>query len=126
MTNEAIDKLRYQGFGYRRIAAMLELPEGRVKSYCRRHPLDLNKKHCYECGKEITDTPHKRAKKFCSDKCRMKWWNSHRTLVNKKSVYKFICKQCGCAFESYANDHRIYCSRSCYADARRKEVSVNG
>jgi len=122
MGNEAIDKLRYQGYGYRKIAKMLDLPLGRVKSYCIRHPLDVSKKVCLECGKSIQNTPHKREKKFCSDKCRLKWWNSHNDLINKKAIYKFTCKYCNCEFESYGNNHRIYCSRSCYAKARRKEA----
>lgn len=62
MSNEAIDKLRYQGYGYRKISIMLGLPEGRVKSYCYRHPLEFNQKVCLECGKVIYGTPHKREK----------------------------------------------------------------
>ena len=60
MKHEAIDQLRYQGLGYRRIAAMLGMPEGTVKSYCRRHPFDIKQKVCFECGTPIQNTPHKR------------------------------------------------------------------
>ena len=120
MANDAIDKLRYQGYGYRKIATLLDLPLGRVKSYCYRHPLDLNVKRCLECGKEIQTTPHKRERKFCSDSCRNKWWKDNRHLMKKKTFYKITCKNCGCEFESYGNNLRIYCSRSCYLEARWK------
>lgn len=126
MKNEAIDKLRYQGLGYRRIAALLGMPEGTVKSYCRRHPFDITQKVCFECGTPIQNTPHKREKKFCSDKCRQKWWNSHLDLVKRKAIYHLTCEYCGCSFESYGNDHRRFCSRTCYANYRRKEAEPNG
>jgi len=126
MANEAIDKLRFQGLGYRKIAEKLGLPEGRVKSYCHRHPLDIKQKLCFECGKPITATPHKREKRFCSDKCRLKWWHKNNDLLKKKAVYKFVCPHCGTEFESYGNKNRKYCSRKCYAEARRKEAPVHG
>ena len=126
MKHEAIDQLRYQGLGYRRIAAMLGMPEGTVKSYCRRHPFDIKQKVCFECGTPIQNTPHKREKKFCSDKCRQKWWNSHLDLVKRKAIYHLTCEHCGCVFESYGNDHRRFCSRTCYANYRRKVAEPNG
>ena len=121
MNNEAIDKLRCEGLGYRKIANILGLSEGVVRGYCYRHPLPIKKNKCLECGKSVLSTPQKKEKKFCSDKCRMKWWNSHKDLVKKKAIYKFVCKHCGCEFESYGNKNRKYCSRRCFANARRKE-----
>jgi len=125
MQNVEIDKLRFQGYGYKKIAALLGLAENSVKSYCRRNPLDKSQKICIQCGKTIKDTPQKRAKKFCSDKCRLEWWNSHPELVNRKTMYDYTCEFCGKKFQSY-NTHRKYCSRSCYADARRREAEYDG
>ncbi len=122
MKNKEIDGLRFQGYGYKRIAHILGLSENTVKSYCRRHPFDKTKKVCLQCGKPIENTPHKREKKYCSDKCRLEWWNSHKELVNRRAVYSFVCENCGCGFESYGNNHRRYCSRRCFAEARRKTV----
>lgn len=122
MQYEAIDKLRLHGYGYKKIASVLGLAENMVKSYFRRNPIDKSRKVCVTCGKPIKTTPHKREKKFCSDKCRMKFWNSHPELLNKKSLYSYTCLHCGKEFYS-PKKNRKYCSRSCFANARRKEDS---
>ena len=126
MQNGDIDKLRYQGYGYKKIAQLLAISENTVKSYCRRNPIDKTKKLCLQCGKVIVNTPHKREKKFCSDACRHKWWNSHLELVNRKATYTFTCKHCGIVFESYGNKNRKYCSRKCHNESRRKVVCSDG
>ena len=126
MKNKEIERLRFQGYGYKKIALLLGLSENTVKSYCRRNPFDKTQKVCLQCGKPITNTPHKREKKFCSDTCRLDWWNAHRELVNRKAIYTFICPNCGCTFESYGNCNRKYCSRKCYGESRRKVVCSDG
>ena len=125
MRNEAIDKLRFQGLGYKKIASILGVAENMVKSYLRRHPIEKAEKICVMCGSPIKTTPHKRDKKFCSDKCRMKFWSAHPDLIKRKTVYSYTCLHCGKSFQSF-NKNRKYCSRSCFADARRKEVDSNG
>lgn len=55
---------------------------------------------------------------FCSDNCRMKWWNSHQELVNRKAEYVFVCRNCGKLFTAYGNKERKYCSHSCYIEHR--------
>ena len=119
-TSEILE-LRRQGLGYKTIAAITGYSVNTVKSTCRSHP-PLNEKVCLQCGAKIEQLPHRKEKKFCSDKCRMAWWNSHPEAVNRKAVYHFTCAQCGQPFDSYGNDHRKYCSRACYAEARRKGV----
>lgn len=74
------------------------------------------------CGAALMQIPHRKPKKFCSDKCRMAWWNSHQELVNRKAIYHLACAHCGQSFDSYGNKNRKYCSRRCYDDARRKGV----
>ena len=123
MTNqekESILSLQQSGMGYKKIAATLGLPVNGVKSFCRRHADSATKTGCCpQCGKPLKQLPHKKAKKFCSDKCRMAWWNSHPELVQRKAIYTLQCAHCGKTFEGYGNNQRIYCSRSCYAEARR-------
>lgn len=123
--NEII-ALQKQGYGYRKIAAMLDLPLNKVKYYCEKHPYDPNQKKCLACGTVIKNTPHKREKKFCSDKCRMTWWNSHPELVQRKAIYHLMCAHCGKSFDAYGKANKKYCSRACYADARRKGGNDNG
>lgn len=126
MNNKAIDELRCQGLTQKQIAETLGISKGSVRGYCYRNPLDIKKNHCLECGRLVLSMPHRKEKKFCSDNCRMKWWNSHKDLVKKKAVYKFTCSYCGEQFESYGNKNRKYCSRDCFAKARRKVVENNG
>lgn len=125
LDKEKIAQLQKQGLGYRRIAAILNISENTIKSYLKRHPVPTGNT-CKCCGVPITNTLHKRERKFCSDRCRMLWWNTHKEQVRCKAFYSFICPQCGASFESYGNKNRTYCSRACYAEARRKDGGENG
>lgn len=125
MKHKDIQGLRYMGYGYKKIASILGLPVNSVKSYCRRNPIDKEHKHCVNCGIVIEMTPKKKEKKYCSDKCRLAWWNSHPNLVKRKTIYNYTCKHCGMHFQSY-NKTRKYCSRDCYNAVQRKEASKNG
>lgn len=125
-----IASLRSQGFGYAKIAQALGLSKNTIKSYCRRNnigtgaatetaePLETGTSFCECCGKEIQQVFGHKTKRFCSDACRNKWWNSHLDLVKRKAVYKYKCHGCGRAFEVYGNSHRKYCSHECYINHR--------
>ena len=91
---EQIIVLRQRGMGYIRVAQALGLSENTVKSFCRRNKLTgevkqgkLAEHFCCYCGIPVTQNPHRKEKKFCSDKCRMKWWNVHADKLNKKTIY---------------------------------------
>jgi endogenous inhibitor of DNA gyrase (YacG/DUF329 family) len=128
LQKERIALLRGKGESYAKIAATLNISENTVKSFCRRNNLGASKltelslqtkEVCKFCGKPLMHTPKAKRKRFCSDKCRMAWWNAHPEAVNHKAVYHFKCMVCGASFESYGNAHRKYCSRACYGAARR-------
>lgn len=129
MTNEEkqnIRQLQTRGYGYRSIAAMTGLSVNTVKSYCRRHPLEqaaesVVEGFCRECGKRIRRLPHRKEKKFCSDKCRAKWWAAHAEAFGRQCYVKTVCTNCGKEFETYPSKQRKFCSRTCFADFRRKE-----
>lgn len=119
MTNEQKQKLiamRRSGSGYGRIAETLGISINTVKSFCRRHSLKAETRSpvCEQCGKPITQDPGRKRKRFCSDACRNKWWNSHLELVQRKAMYTFTCPNCGKEFTVYGNSHRKFCSHSCY------------
>ena len=84
-------ELQHKGYGYKRIASVIGLPVNTVKSFCSRHPirddesLEL-KGLCCNCRIPIEQTPHKRKKLFCSDSCRMAWWNAHPEKVKRKEL----------------------------------------
>lgn len=118
--------LQKQGFGYRTIAAKLGLNLHSVKSYCARHPINKNQKYCLQCGVPVEKLPHKKEKKFCSDKCRFAWWREHKDEMTRRSVTKLFCPVCGQSFEAYESSGRKYCSRACYGKAKTKGVMANG
>lgn len=88
-------------------------------SHIRRHPDIPGTRRCMTCGVFVAQPTGRREKKFCSDKCRMAWWNSHPEAINKKAYYILVCEECGKEFESYGNNRRKYCCRNCYLNARR-------
>lgn len=119
-----IEELQREGHGYKKIAVLLGLPVNTVKSYIRRHPVAapaaVPAKGCLNCGSPIVQSAHRKEKKFCSDRCRMAWWNAHPERVNRKAFYAATCAFCGREFEAYGNRDRKYCSRSCAAQGRKK------
>ena len=115
--------LHSQGLGYKAIASKLGISVNTVKSYCRSHserkPVQettakQESVFCKSCGKELTSTEHKKQKQFCSDKCRVKYWDSHKT---GKSKYKTECLNCGKLFDS-THKGRLFCSHECYIQHR--------
>lgn len=118
-----IDQLRAGGMGYSKVAATLNLPLNTVKSYLYRQTATAPVKEtdrCLNCGKHINIISGRKPRKFCSDKCRMEWWNAHQDQVKRKAFYTFICPYCGRQFLSYGNKERKCCSRECSAKARQK------
>ncbi|MCD8306819.1 MAG: hypothetical protein LUD51_01120 [Clostridia bacterium] len=61
------------------IAKSIGMSSAALRSYLHRHPeLRRDIKRCRCCGKIVPQTPHKREKQFCSDTCRMSYWNAQR------------------------------------------------
>jgi endogenous inhibitor of DNA gyrase (YacG/DUF329 family) len=124
---EKIKQMRDAGFSYSRIAAAMGISENTVKSFCRRNNLNgfgvkasCNGQSdcCRQCGRSLVHITGAKQKRFCSDKCRMIWWNSHPEAVNRKAIFLFNCIQCGASVESYGNKKRKYCSRACYGKSK--------
>ena len=123
MTKQEIEQLqlmRSKGVPSAEIAERLCVSVNTVRSYIRRHPLPKElQSSCLYCGSLITVVKGRKEKRFCSDKCRNRWWNTHTEQVKRKAYYRLVCEYCGKEFESYGNKNRKYCSRACYADARK-------
>ncbi|MCW6665321.1 RNA polymerase subunit sigma-70 [Aerococcaceae bacterium NML191219] len=119
---DEIRRLRKNGLGYKRIATILSMSLNTVKAYCRRECIEkevaIKDDGCLLCGEQLHHTKGKKQKKFCSDQCRMKWWNQRLDKVNRKSFTVHQCLYCKKEFCSYANPSRKYCSHACYIDAR--------
>ena len=113
--------LRENGNGYGKIAQFLGLTVKQVRGYCTRSDAHL----CPQCGKRVRQSPHKKDKKFCSDTCRMTWWHRHPEKGNRNPHHTQVCPVCHTDFPCFRARTRIYCSRACYAEARRKAVDGN-
>lgn len=109
-----IVELQHQGYGYKKISTITGLPLNTVKSFCTRHPvqikeLPVSNALCRNCLAPLEQTPHKRKRLFCSDTCRMAWWNAHPERVQRKAYYTLTCRHCVKQFESYGNSHEVIC-----------------
>ena len=92
LTNEKKEKIREMrliGLGYSAISTILRVKEDTIKSYCKRVGLGgvraipgMKDCVCKNCGVHIEQTPHKRKKLYCSDKCRLQAW--HRANYESK------------------------------------------
>ena len=95
----AIESLRSQGLGYRKIALKTGVSENTVKSYLRRSPVvssssileeaveadvavevneDRETKPCHFCGEPVPQNPGRKEKKFCSSRK----YCSHACYIN--------------------------------------------
>ncbi len=120
--------MRKAGRSYTEIAAELGISKNTVKTFCRRNgltpetesipveitPAPTTERLCPHCGKPVIQPQGRKEKKFCSDTCRNRWWNSHMDLANRKAIYAYTCPACGTAFTAYGNNHRKYCCHECY------------
>lgn len=116
-------EMRNGGCSYGHIAKKMSLALSTVKSFCRRKSVNCladSKEvlRCKQCNKVLVLTPKKKKPKFCSKKCRMRWWNEHPECVNRKAIYEFVCDNCGGEFVAYGNAKRKYCSHECYIQKR--------
>lgn len=83
MTNQEkqqIIKLKKEGMSYSTIASITGFNESTIKTiYSRSKRNQLKKKElCPICGKPLIQTRGHRQKKYCSNKCKDKYWSSAR------------------------------------------------
>lgn len=122
-TKQAITNMREAGKGYATISKELGISVNTVKSFCRR--AKVVEHICPSCGKVVKQTPGRKEKKFCDYSCRMKWWKEHPDGLNRKANYSQNCACCGSKFIAYGNNHRKYCSHSCYITNRFRGGAAN-
>ena len=136
MTNSQkarISHMRLEGESFAAIADALGLSRNTVKSFCLRnlHPEPLEEKDspvksgvCNQCGMAFVLCPGHRQRRFCSDRCRMVWWNAHRDLLKSNAKVEHTCAFCGKPFMGYERQRRKFCSHGCYIAHRyKKELS---
>ena len=128
VTNEQkveILKLRKQKCGYKKISKLLNLPITSVSSFITR----LNSEDiciCLECGEAFSPLPGKSVKRFCSKKCRLKYWQK-KTRTSLKYMVQKVCPECGASFMTYKYRQGIFCSKECFqTHESRKWREANG
>lgn len=68
---ETLNIMRNRGKTATEIALTLQISVNTVRSYIRRHPMEnAVQVECRQCGKPILQVKGRKAKYFCSDKCR--------------------------------------------------------
>lgn len=121
---EKVLLMRGEGMSCAKIASLLCLSENTVKSFCRRNHLKANEgmtvdlgarvtSLCLYCGTRVKQTQGHRVRKYCSDKCRISWWNKNRAHPSRKNTRLLSCPVCGQQFHAYGKREREYCSHSC-------------
>ncbi len=89
---ELIRSLRLESWGYKRIAKELRLNRNQVQLYCQTHGLGgqgefvklnlpiwyENNGRCIVCGEKLKKKRRGRKRKFCSGKCRTKYYRMKR------------------------------------------------
>ena len=127
-----IINLRKSGRSLTEIAEETGVSRNTVKSFCRRQGLtgsaeampDVSvtdspwEKPCRFCGKTMMVYPGRKEKKFCSDACRNKYWNTHIGETRHAAMLEHTCPACGKTFYAYGIRNRKYCSHECYVVAR--------
>ena len=100
----SLSAMRKAGRSYTEIAAELGISKNTGKTFCRRNgltpetesipveitPAPTTERLCPHCGKPVIQPEGRKQKKFCSDTCRNRWWNSHMDLVNRKAIYVLV------------------------------------
>ena len=132
---EVVLSLRQQQYSFSAIAETTGLPLGTIKSFLSRvggkkespspastPRVTLNHTCCRHCGAPLDQTQRGKSKSFCTDRCRMAFWNEHRDLSRRASAHRQICEVCGHAFYTYGGR---YCSRACYGQARSRKAGVS-
>ena len=127
-----IQFLRECGKKYTEVANSLGLTVETVKKYCQRNDLTDDKlarplseavlpadahddgEHCRNCGAELP----KGRRSFCSEACRIAWWNEHPEKIRKRKVGAIRCAGCCKLFLDYKYRGRKYCSHECYVNSR--------
>ncbi len=75
---EKIAQMVLSGIPPSKIAAAMDMSVNTIKSHIRRHPEISAAGKCLYCGVPVVQPEGRKRKKFCSDRCRISYWNHCR------------------------------------------------
>ena len=75
---EKIAQMVLSGIPPSKIAAAMDMSVNTIKSHIRRHPEISAAGKCLYCGVPVVQPEGRKQKKFCSDRCRISYWNHCR------------------------------------------------
>ena len=125
MTNKQkaiIDRMVQQGESGTAIAKATGLSKSAVKSYLYRNTEKEGRALCAQCGRTI-DTSKRPSRRFCTDACRTRWWN---TQQQKTLLFAGICANCHQEFRMRRYGEKKYCSHACYIADRFRSGEHHG
>ena len=85
-----IRSYQLDGLTPKQISELTGISQNTVKVHCHRYPVtkaDIadHKGLCRHCGRPLIQTPHKKAKRYRSDKRRIAWLKENEAHLNKKA-----------------------------------------
>ena len=126
---DTVRQLREQGYGYKTISNIMGIPCETIKSHLKRHPCVICSASrsetwklgtCKQCGEPLIQDPKRRPRLFCSDECRLTWWNQNKYREGR-NPRTFKCLNCGKEFQAFVVKERKYCSHACANRGRAAE-----
>ena len=101
-----IKTLREQNFSYNAIAKAMGVTVATVK-------------------KQLIQREKVKHRKFCSDACRVTWWNAHPELVKRRNPHTVKCLCCGKEFTYFGIKQHKFCTHECYIKHRYEGVTCD-
>lgn len=125
--------MRAENRTFAEISALLGIPTSTLKSCLKREnkaeKCEVETKQgktavCRQCGKPLHLHSGNRMKRFCSERCRQRWWRAHRGTVTRRASVS-SCAHCGKPFKNGGDPKRRYCCQRCYFQHRFGEGDVS-
>lgn len=141
---ERVREMRMAGEECKAIAGRMGIPEGQVIVYCIQLGLPVSGpcrtmglpaedeawlkyrrgepegRKCPVCGRVLEQPYRGRRRKFCSQRCKDKFWNDRQKGRQEELGREAVCENCGKKFIAVneKNGERRFCGRDCYFEFR--------
>ncbi|MBR6028584.1 MAG: sigma-70 family RNA polymerase sigma factor [Clostridia bacterium] len=114
---QLISELRSAGRSYQDIADETGISIGSIKMYFSRSKDTGSAPRCEQCNRPLRQDVIRTSRRFCSDKCRVRWWEMHPDKSQSAEQHRFTCAVCGKVF--FSKKPHKYCTRACYYASRK-------